>query len=84
MDVSGRRRKRAVAVVLAGIFAAGVAGAADLGRLLPGLEQESIVQRFERRGPEPSPRMLVVFPSLRTSAGAPPRKFAFHPALVRA
>jgi CHASE2 domain-containing sensor protein len=60
VNVSGRRRSRAVAVLLAGIFAAGVAGAADLGRLLPGLEQESIVQRFERRGAEPAPRLLVV------------------------
>jgi CHASE2 domain-containing sensor protein len=60
MNVSARRRSRAVAVLLAGIFAAGVAGAADLGRLLPGLEQESIVQRFERRGAQPSPNMLVV------------------------
>jgi CHASE2 domain-containing sensor protein len=60
MNVSGRRRSRAVAVLLAGIFAAGVAGAADLGRLLPGLEQESIVQRFERRGAQPAPRLLVV------------------------
>jgi CHASE2 domain-containing sensor protein len=60
MNLSGRRRSRAVAVLLAGIFAAGVAGAADLGRLLPGLEQESIVQRFERRGAEPAPKLLVV------------------------
>jgi CHASE2 domain-containing sensor protein len=60
MNVSGRRRSRAVAVLLAGIFAAGVAGAADLGRLLPGLEQESIVQRFERRGAQPAPKLLVV------------------------
>jgi CHASE2 domain-containing sensor protein len=60
MNVTGRRRSRAVAVLLAGIFAAGVAGAADLGRLLPGLEQESIVQRFERRAAEPAPRFLVV------------------------
>jgi CHASE2 domain-containing sensor protein len=60
MNVTGGRRSRAVAVLLAGIFAAGVAGAADLGRLLPGLEQESIVQRFERRGAEPAPRLLVV------------------------
>ena len=36
MNVTGRRRSRAVAVLLAGIFAAGAAGAADLGRLLPG------------------------------------------------
>jgi CHASE2 domain-containing sensor protein len=60
MNVSGRRRRRAVAVLLAGIFAAGVAGAADLGRLLPGLEQESVAQRFERRDTRPSPNLLVV------------------------
>ena len=45
---------------MAGIFAAGVAGAADLGRLLPGLEQESLLQRFERRDATPAPNMLVV------------------------
>jgi CHASE2 domain-containing sensor protein len=60
MNVSGRRRSRAVAVLMAGIFAAGAAGAADLGRLLPGLEQESLLQRFERRDPKPAPNMLVV------------------------
>ena len=60
MNVSGRRRSRAVAILLAGIFAAGVAGAADLGRLLPGLEQESLLQRFERRDTRPAPNMLVV------------------------
>ena len=53
MSVAGRRRTRAVAVLVAGIVAAGVAGAADLGRLLPGHEQESIVQRFERRDATP-------------------------------
>ena len=60
MNVTGRRRSRAVAVLLAGIFAAGAAGAADLGRLLPGLEQESLLQRFERRDARPAPNMLVV------------------------
>ena len=60
MNVTGRRRSRAVAVLLAGIFAAGVAGAADLGRLLPGLDQESVVQRFERRAARPAPNLLVV------------------------
>ena len=60
MNVTGRRRSRAVAVLLAGIFAAGVAGAADLGRLLPGLDQESVVQRFERRAAQPAPNLLVV------------------------
>src|SRR5258705_7338045 len=60
MKVSGRRRSRAVAVLTAGIFAAGAAGAADLGRLLPGLEQESLLQRFERRDTRPAPNLLVV------------------------
>ena len=60
MNVAGRRRSRAVAVLVAGIFAAGVAGAADLGRLLPGLEQESLVQRFERRDAQRPPNLLVV------------------------
>ena len=60
MNVTGRRRSRAVAILMAGIFAAGVAGAADLGRLLPGLEQESLLQRFERRDAQPAPNMLVV------------------------
>ena len=58
--MTGRRRSRAVAILMAGIFAAGVAGAADLGRLLPGLEQESLQQRFERRDATRAPNMLVV------------------------
>jgi CHASE2 domain-containing sensor protein len=49
-----------VAVIVAGIVAAGAAGAADLARLLPGLEQGSVVQRFERRGTRPAPNLLVV------------------------
>ncbi len=57
---AGRRRSRAVAVILAGVVAAGAAGIADLVSLLPGLEQGSIVQRFERRGTQPAPNLLVV------------------------
>jgi CHASE2 domain-containing sensor protein len=60
MNVTGRRRSRAVAVVMAGVFAAGAAGAADLARLLPGLEQESLLQRFERRDARQPPNLLVV------------------------
>jgi CHASE2 domain-containing sensor protein len=60
MNVTCRRRSRAVAVVMAGIFAAGAAGAADLARLLPGLEQESLLQRFERRDARHPPNLLVV------------------------
>ena len=56
----GRRRSRAIAVIVAGVVAAAVAGVADLVSLLPGLEQGSIVQRFERRGPQPAPKLLVV------------------------
>src|SRR3954465_10226582 len=57
MSVAGRRRSRAVAVLVAGIIAATVAGAADLGRLLPGLEQESVVQRYEHRATRPAPNL---------------------------
>src|SRR5882724_128537 len=57
---SGRRRSRAIAVIVAGVVAAGAAGIADLVSLLPGLEQGSIVQRFERRGKQPAPNLLVV------------------------
>jgi CHASE2 domain-containing sensor protein len=60
MRISGRRRSRAVAVIVAGVVAAVAAGAADLIGLLPGLEQESIVQRFERRDVRPAPNLLVV------------------------
>jgi CHASE2 domain-containing sensor protein len=56
----GRRRSRAIAVIVAGVVAAGAAGIADLVSLLPGLEQGSIVQRFERRGTSPAPKLLVV------------------------
>jgi CHASE2 domain-containing sensor protein len=60
MPTGGRRRSRAVAVIAAGVLAAGAAAAADLVGLLPGLEQESIVQRFERRDVRPAPNLLVV------------------------
>ena len=71
MNVAGRRRSRAVAVLVAGIFAAGVAGAADLGRLLPGLEQESIVQRFERRGARAGARTCSSSPSTTRRSRTP-------------
>jgi CHASE2 domain-containing sensor protein len=60
MRITGRRRRRAVAVIVAGVVAAAAAGAADLIGLLPGLEQETIVQRFERRDVRPAPNLLVV------------------------
>lgn len=60
MEVTGRRRSRAVAVIVAGVVAAGASAAADLVGLLPGLEQESIAQRFERRDTRPASNLLVV------------------------
>jgi CHASE2 domain-containing sensor protein len=47
-------------VLVAGLVAVAAGGAAQLAALLPGLEQDSISQRFARRGAEPAPRMLVV------------------------
>ncbi len=57
---TGRSRSRATAVIAAGVVAACAAVAADLVGLLPGLEQESISQRFERRAASPAPNLLVV------------------------
>ncbi len=60
MSAAGRRRSRAIAVIAAGLVAAGLAAAVDLGSLLPGLEQESVAQRYQRRGAEKAPGLLVV------------------------
>jgi HD-GYP domain-containing protein (c-di-GMP phosphodiesterase class II) len=49
-----------VAVVVAGMLAAGAAIAVDVARLLRGLEQQSIAQRFEQRDPRPAANLLVV------------------------
>ena len=38
----------------------GAGGAVEFARLLPGLEQDSVNQRFERRGAQPAPGLLVV------------------------
>jgi CHASE2 domain-containing sensor protein len=56
----GRTPSRFLAVVAAGLVAAGAAAAADLANLLPGLEQDSLSLRFDRRGAQPSPGLLVV------------------------
>ena len=56
----GRGRSRAVAVIVAGLIAAGAAAAANQADLLPGVEQTSIAQRFERHGDQPAPNVLVV------------------------
>ena len=50
----------ALVVLVAGLVAVAAGGAAQLTALLPGLEQDSISQRFVRRGPQPAPQMLVV------------------------
>jgi CHASE2 domain-containing sensor protein len=60
MARGGRISGRALAIVIAGLVAAGAAGAADLTRLLPGLEQESIAQRFETRGEAQAGGVLLV------------------------
>jgi CHASE2 domain-containing sensor protein len=60
MRIADRGRSRAVAVTVAGVVAAAAAGAAELVDLLPGLEQETIVKRFERRDPRPAPNLLIV------------------------
>jgi CHASE2 domain-containing sensor protein len=60
MRLADRGRSRAVAVTVAGVVAAAAAGAAELVDLLPGIEQETIVKRFERRDPRPAPNLLVV------------------------
>jgi CHASE2 domain-containing sensor protein len=58
--VRKRVPSHAVVVLVAGLVAVAAGGAAQLAALMPGLEQDSISQRFVRRGPQPAPQMLVV------------------------
>ena len=51
---------RIVVAAVAALVAIGAGGAAEFARLLPGLEQDSVNQRFERRGAQPAPGLLVV------------------------
>ncbi|MGZ6675327.1 MAG: CHASE2 domain-containing protein, partial [Solirubrobacteraceae bacterium] len=51
---------RAVVAVVAALVAIGAGAAAEFARLLPGLEQDSVNQRFERRGAVPTKGLLVV------------------------
>jgi CHASE2 domain-containing sensor protein len=60
MRLADRGRNRAIAVIAVGVLAAAAAGAAELVDLLPGLEQETIVKRFERRDARSAPNLLVV------------------------
>ncbi len=55
-----RVRTRFVVAIVAGLVAVGAGGAAEFARLLPGLEQDSVSQRFEHRGRQPAPGLLVV------------------------
>jgi CHASE2 domain-containing sensor protein len=49
-----------VAVIVTGILAAAAAVAVDVAELLRGLEQQTVVRRFEQRGPQQAPGVLVV------------------------
>ena len=62
--MAARKRKpvsgRVVIAVVAALVAIGAGAAAEFARLLPGLEQDSVNQRFERRGAMAAPGLLVV------------------------
>jgi CHASE2 domain-containing sensor protein len=62
----GRFSSRVVVAVVAGLVATGAGGAVEFARLLPGLDQDSLSQRFERRGPRSAPGVLVVAIDERT------------------
>jgi CHASE2 domain-containing sensor protein len=51
---------RTVIAIMAALVAVGAGAAVEFARLLPGLEQDSINQRFERRGAVPTPGLLIV------------------------
>jgi CHASE2 domain-containing sensor protein len=53
-------RRRLVVAVAAALVALGAGGAVEFARLLPGLEQDSINARFQHRGAQPAPGLLVV------------------------
>jgi CHASE2 domain-containing sensor protein len=53
-------RGRLLIAFVAAVVALGVGGAVQFARLLPGLEQDSIAARFQHRGKQPAPGLLVV------------------------
>src|ERR671936_1747977 len=53
-------RARLVVAFVAAVVALGAGGAVEFARLLPGLEQDSIAARFQHRGQQPAPGLLVV------------------------
>jgi CHASE2 domain-containing sensor protein len=63
-DLLGRlglqRESHVTAVLVAGILAAAVAVAAYLGHLLPGVQGDALALRFQARGAEPAPEVVVV------------------------
>ena len=56
----GPASRRTIIAVVAALIAIGAGSAAEFTRLLPGLEQDSVTQRFERRGAMKAPGLLVV------------------------
>jgi CHASE2 domain-containing sensor protein len=53
-------RARIIAALVAAIVALGAGGAVQFARVLPGLEQDSLSARFQHRGAQPAPGLLVV------------------------
>jgi CHASE2 domain-containing sensor protein len=53
-------RARILIAVVAGLVAMGAGGAVEFTRLLPGLEQDAVSARFQHRGEQPAPGLLVV------------------------
>jgi CHASE2 domain-containing sensor protein len=53
-------RARLLAAFVVAVVAMGAGGAVEFARLLPGLEQDSIAARFQHRGKQPAPGVLVV------------------------
>ena len=56
----GRYPPHVVAVLVAGFIASGLAVAAHLGDLLPGVRSDSVALRFQTRGAQPTDELLVV------------------------
>jgi CHASE2 domain-containing sensor protein len=53
-------RARILVAVVAALAAMGAGGAVEFARLLPGLEQDAVSARFQHRGAQPAPGLLVV------------------------
>jgi CHASE2 domain-containing sensor protein len=53
-------RARILVAVVAALVAMGAGGAVEFARLLPGVEQDAVSARFQHRGTQPAPGLLVV------------------------